>query len=93
VWHTFSPSIKKAEPGRSLSSRPAWSTQSSSSRTARATERENPVWNNGRLGAESWRYSWMVEFLPKMSQALESILGITSTPPLPKISKAGTVEK
>jgi hypothetical protein len=23
VWHTFSPSIKKAEPGRSLSSRPA----------------------------------------------------------------------
>jgi hypothetical protein len=39
VAHAFNPSTWEAETGRFLSSRPAWSTDRVSSRTARATQR------------------------------------------------------
>jgi hypothetical protein len=39
VVHTFNPSTQEAGAGKSLSSRPAWSTKVSS-RTARATQRK-----------------------------------------------------
>jgi hypothetical protein len=42
VADAFNPSTQKAEAGRFLSSRPAWSTYKVSSRTARAIQR-NPV--------------------------------------------------
>jgi hypothetical protein len=38
VVHAFNPTTQEAEPGKALSSRPAWSTERESSRAARATQ-------------------------------------------------------